>query len=63
PFSYTKLMKKLILKLKYYHKKDIGNFLAERLILGIMSNKEIQNQSQYKIGYVPSHRFRHYFIK
>ncbi len=66
PFSYTQLIKKLILKLKYYHKKNLGNFLAERLELAIICNQTIERQKQkrnIKITFIPSHRFRQYFIK
>ena len=41
PFSYTTLLKKLILKLKYYHKKDIAWFLIDRLKIAIECNNSI----------------------
>lgn len=61
-FSYQKLIKKLILQLKYYHKFDITQFLVDRLALAIEANEELRS-STIKIGFVPSHRFRQYFIK
>lgn len=60
-FSYQDLIKKLILQLKYYHKSDVANFLTDRLVLAISTNKTLPNK--FKISYVPSHRFRHYCIK
>ena len=41
PFSYSSEMKKLILKLKYYHKKDVLNFLVDRLVIALQVNKKI----------------------
>lgn len=32
-FAYQQWLKKLVLKLKFYHKKDVGQFLAQRLSL------------------------------
>lgn len=61
-FAYTWLLKKLILKLKYFHKKDIWNFLSDRLILALQSNQNLSLNNSI-ITYVPSHRYRHYFIK
>lgn len=73
PFAYTTLLKKLIIKLKYFHKKDIGDFLVDRLILAFQANESLQKKihnvqiSTFKpqlfISYIPSHWFRHYFIK
>jgi ComF family protein len=61
-FLYTWLLKKLILKFKYFHKHDIWDFLAERLTLAIKSNHKIPNQNLIFTS-IPSHRFRKYFIK
>lgn len=61
-FSYSWLLKKLVLKLKYYHKKDIWKFLSDRLILALLTNQSI-NKKKLIITYIPSHRYRHYFIK
>lgn len=67
PFSYSHEMKKLILKLKYYHKKDVLNFLVDRLIIALQVNKKIRSSSiihpQFSISFVPSHRYRKFFIK
>lgn len=60
-FSYQDLIKRLILKLKYYHKSDIADFLAHRLILAMQSNKKIHEN--IRLTYIPSHWFRHYFVK
>ena len=63
-FSYQDWIKKLVLKLKYYHRKDTGNFLAERLAIAIQINQNLTfYRSNGLISYVPSHRYRHYFIK
>lgn len=68
-FSYQKFIKKLILQLKYYHKSDVANFLIERLALAIESNQILNSATHFprsatlKIAHIPSHRFRHYFIK
>jgi len=65
-FCYSDWIKKLILRLKYYHRKDVGDFLAERLGLAIQSNQLFQfiiPNSSFLISYVPSHRYRHYFRK
>ncbi|MCX6825160.1 MAG: phosphoribosyltransferase family protein [candidate division SR1 bacterium] len=105
PFAYTKLLKTLIIKLKYFHKKDITSFLIDRLAIGLQANESLQKElyfcppfskegwceapedlsykikslspagfSLYKgrqnkgnsklfISFVPSHRYRNYFIK
>lgn len=67
-FVYDKILKTLILKLKYFHKKDIADFLAQRLFLTIQTNQLLQYQTnvlkqEILISYVPSHRYRKYFIK
>lgn len=66
PFAYTDVLKKLIIKLKYFHKKDISNFLVDRLIIGLQTNESFQKEfhhSELIISFIPSHRYRHYFIK
>jgi predicted amidophosphoribosyltransferase len=45
-FAYEKLMKKLILKVKFGHKKDIVEFLAERLALLVQTNKILDSRSE-----------------
>jgi len=65
-FSYQTLIKKLILKLKFYHKKDIWPFLAQRLSLLIQTHQtlsEALNRGNLIISFIPSHRWRHYFEK
>ena len=66
-FAYCGLLKKLVLKLKYFHKKDIWNFLSDRLILALQSNQilhaSLDPRHSTLISYVPSHWYRHYFIK
>ena len=66
PFAYTTLLKHLIIKLKYFHKKDIGEFLVERLSIALQTNETFQRKfenSTLLISYIPSHRYRHYFVK
>ncbi len=67
-FVYDKTLKNLIFKLKYFHKKDIAEFLAQRLSLVIQTNQLLQYQTNVLkedilISYVPSHRYRKHFIK
>ena len=67
-FIYDKTLKTLILKLKYFHKKDIADFLAQRLFLVIQTNQLLHYQTnvlkeEILISYVPSHRYRKHFIK
>jgi len=70
PFAYTSLLKKLIIKLKYFHKKDIGSFLIERLAIALQANQTFQRHHTSSImlqasciTFIPSHRYRHYCIK
>ncbi len=71
PFVYTDLLKTLIIKLKYFHKKDIGEFLVERLAIALQANESFQRQisssqvpsTSFLVSFIPSHRYRHYFIK
>ncbi len=73
PFAYTDILKKLIIKLKYFHKKDISTFLIDRLVLALQANESFQKKIDYFefwilnseliISFIPSHRYRHYFIK
>ncbi len=65
-FAYEKWIKKLILKLKFYHKKDLGDFLAERLSLHILTNQYLLDAVEAKslyLTWVPSHWIRHYIQK
>ncbi len=74
PFVYDDQLKKLIIKLKYFHKKDIGGFLVERLAIALQVNESFQrdlhrsknpsfNRSIVRISYIPTHRWREYFVK
>jgi len=70
-------LKRLIIKLKYFHKKDIGEFLVDRLTIAIQANETFQQafqkefnhsqlsifNSQLVISFIPSHRYRHHFVK
>ncbi|MDR2190492.1 MAG: double zinc ribbon domain-containing protein [Candidatus Peribacteria bacterium] len=63
-FSYETLLKKLIIKVKFGHKKDIISFLAERLALLVQTNTLLKNQhSPLIITFVPSHWRRKYLEK
>ena len=67
-FRFEPLIKKLILWLKYHHRRDISSFLGQRLTLALQTHEllwkqfKIQN-SKFLISYVPSHRIRKHFIK
>ncbi|MFA6256184.1 MAG: phosphoribosyltransferase family protein [Candidatus Absconditabacterales bacterium] len=88
PFAYTDHLKKLIIRLKYFHKTDIGQFLVERLNIALQANESFQKifylppllrgggsviigpegfvqvpNSKLIISFIPSHRYRHYFVK
>lgn len=65
-FSYQKILKKLILKIKFYHKKDLAHFLAERMAFLVQLNAYLANAWEQKtlvISYVPSYWYRKYFQK
>jgi len=66
-FRFEPLIKKLILWLKYSHRRDIASFLSERLALALQSHeilwKLITYNSTLIISYVPSHRIRKYITK
>lgn len=65
-FQYTGVLKKLVRQLKYGHRSHLANFLAERLQYMIITNpilsQELQKQNLL-ISFVPSHRYRKYFVK
>jgi len=61
PFAYTDILKKLIIRLKYFHKKDISDFLVDRLVIAIRANQDLN--TNLVISFIPSHRYRKYFIK
>lgn len=65
-FAYKWVMKKLILKAKFAHKKDVIPFLAQRLALLIQSNSALSSKlesNQLFISFVPSHWKRKYIEK
>lgn len=61
-FKYWWILKKLILWLKYWHKKEFGKFLAEKMQYTLLCNQLI-NQENIFLSYVPSHRIKKFFIK
>lgn len=65
-FAYKWVAKKLILKAKFAHKKDVIQFLADRLTLLIQANQNLKSElenNQLFISYIPSHWRRHYYEK
>lgn len=65
-FYYGSHLKKLILKLKYYHQKDVIDTLVDRVILNMQTNHSLRTTSKLPsccLTYVPSHRRRKYMTK
>ncbi|MDR2540685.1 MAG: double zinc ribbon domain-containing protein [Candidatus Peribacteria bacterium] len=65
-FSYQTLIKKLILKVKFGHKKDVVPFLAGRIALLVQTHgklSELSKDDQIFISFIPSHRRRKYLEK
>lgn len=65
-FVYTTTIKSLILGLKFFHKRHIAWFLAQRLTLLIQTNPALNktlNEKSLYVTYVPSHRYRKRFVK
>lgn len=65
-FAYQKLLKKLLLKLKFQHVSSIASFLAERGSLLVQLNPylvPLLSTEQLMVSFVPSHRYRKYFQK
>lgn len=75
-FRFEPLIKKLILWLKYRHRRDISGFLGERLALALQSHEILSNRllhssqwqftiqnSKFIISFVPSHRIRRHITK
>jgi ComF family protein len=65
-FYYGNYLKKLILKLKYYHQKDVIDTLVDRLLLSVQTNTILWsclNNWSCCLSYVPSHRWRKFFYK
>lgn len=66
PFSYSWFLKKIILKLKYYHKKSVVDFLVDRVCLAISVNNILSDKIQkgrVVISGIPSYWYRRYFVK
>ncbi|HKL44350.1 MAG TPA: phosphoribosyltransferase family protein [Candidatus Absconditabacterales bacterium] len=66
PFSYSGFLKKIILKLKYYHKRDVVDFLIDRVVLAIYANNDLMKkieEGSIVISGIPSHWHRRYFVK
>lgn len=65
-FQYTGVLKKLIRQLKYEHRSHLAKFLAGRLQYIALTNPQIAKaykKQKLIISYVPSHRWRKYFVK
>lgn len=65
-FAYKWVAKKLILKAKFAHKKDVISFLAQRLALLVYTNQQLKSKfenNQLFISYIPSHWRRQYYEK
>lgn len=65
-FAYKWVAKRLILKAKFAHKKDVISFLAQRLALLIQSNQQLKSKLEnfeLFVSYVPSHWRRKYYEK
>ncbi len=66
PFSYSWFLKKIILKLKYYHKRSVVDFLIDRVCLAMYANHTLSNKIEkwwVIISWIPSHWYRRYFVK
>lgn len=66
-FYYDKIIKKLLLQMKYYHKYSVVDFFINKLTLNTLSNPLLSELMSDKdntiITYVPSHRWRRYMVK
>lgn len=66
-FYYDKIIKKLLLQMKYYHKYSLVDFFVKKLTLNSLSNpilwSMIDDKERTLVTYVPSHRWRRYMIK
>ncbi len=56
-------MKKLLLKIKFYHKYDVGEFLIQRLSLILQTLPNFLQQKNIIISFIPSHWRRRYLEK
>ena len=65
-FAYKWVAKKLILKAKFAHKKDVISFMAQRLALLIKTNQQLKSKLEnfeLFVSFVPSHWKRRYYEK
>lgn len=66
-FYYDKIIKKLLLQMKYYHKYKVVDFFVDKIVLSLKSNQLWDDRSRDKknvlVTSVPSHRWRRYMIK
>lgn len=65
-FAYKWVAKKLILKAKFTHKKDVIWFMAQRLAILVQTNQQLKQKLEnfeLFISYVPSHWRRRYYEK
>ena len=63
---YKWTIKKLILKAKFSHKKDVISFMAKRLALLVQTNQQLKTKLEnfeLFVSYVPSHWRRRYYEK
>jgi predicted amidophosphoribosyltransferase len=52
--------------LKYYHKRDVVDFLIDRVVLAIYANQTLVRRFEKGdmiISGIPSHWYRRYFVK
>lgn len=65
-FQYTGVLKRLLRQFKYEHRHHISPFLAERMLYFIQIHpplRQAYQQQKLYISYVPSHRYRQYFVR
>ncbi len=60
PFVYTDALRILLKKLRWWHRKDVALFLAQRLHLAILSHPVLAREKTLYISHVPSHRRKTY---
>lgn len=64
-FKYSWFIKKLLINIKFLHKKDIWEFIANRLNLVLISNQIWTSLDKDKtiLTYIPTHWIKKFFIK
>lgn len=66
-WEFTSLVKKIIYKLKFFHRYNTVEFLAQKLWIWIQTNwvlaKVSEKAESIYISYVPSHWWRRYWVK